>query len=62
MSATKPALLTPDDVAARWSIPRRHVLELARRKQVASIKVGRYVRFEQAAVERYEAKQRAEAA
>ncbi|WP_345750077.1 helix-turn-helix domain-containing protein [Microbacterium rhizophilus] len=64
MSATatkRPPLLTPDDIAERWKVRRKYVLELARKKDLASIKVGRYTRFEQAAVERYERAHREEA-
>lgn len=52
-------VLTPDDVADRLHVPRKFVLELARRKEIRSFKVGRYVRFRRSAVTAYERKQEA---
>ena len=54
MTATKAAsLLTPDEVADQLRITRAQVQELARRKDIAALKIGRYWRFEQRAVDRY---------
>lgn len=48
-------LLTPDDLAARWQVPRSHVYGLARAGRVPRVRLGRYVRFRLADVELFEA-------
>lgn len=47
-------LLTADDVAARWQVPRSHVYRLAREGKVPVVELGRYKRFAEAAVEDFE--------
>lgn len=49
-----PELLTPDEVAERLRVDREHVMRLARRKRIASVKVGRYRRFDPADVDAFE--------
>jgi excisionase family DNA binding protein len=46
-------LLTKDDVAARLNIHPRSVLKFAARGELASIRVGRVVRFEAAALDAF---------
>ena len=54
MTAMKGAsLLTPDDVADQLRITRAQVQQLARLKELEALKIGRYWRFEQRAVDRY---------
>lgn len=45
-------LLTPDEVAARFGVTRRTLLEQARRYQWPVIRIGRKVRFTETLVER----------
>jgi excisionase family DNA binding protein len=47
-------LLTADDVAARWQVPRSHVYRLAREGRIPVVELGRYKRFAEAAVEEFE--------
>ena len=51
-------LMTPDDVAAELCITRAQVQELARRKEIRALKIGRYWRFERSAVDEYVQKAR----
>ena len=58
MSATmiEPAdqLLTAEDVARRWQIPKSHVYRLARGGRLPVVQLGRYRRFSLAAIEDFE--------
>ena len=54
-SVTGDKLLTADDLAERWSVPKSHVYGLARSKRIPVVKLGRYRRFTVAAVEAFEA-------
>ena len=47
-------LLTPDELAERWSVPKAQVYRLAREGQVPTVRLGRYVRFDPAAVADFE--------
>jgi excisionase family DNA binding protein len=48
-------LLTADDLAARWQVPKSHVYRLTRSGAVPAVKLGRYYRYEPGAIERFEA-------
>lgn len=48
-------LLTADDLAERWQIPKSHVYRLCRVGALPVVKLGRYRRFRLAAIERFEA-------
>lgn len=47
-------LLTAEQLAERWQVPRSHVYRLAREKRIPCVALGRYRRFSLAAVEAYE--------
>lgn len=47
-------LLTAEQVAERWQVPKSHVWRLARRGEVPALRLGRYVRFRPAAIEAWE--------
>lgn len=48
-------LLDADDLAARWGVPRSQVYRLTRSGAVPAVKLGRYYRYDPAAIERFEA-------
>lgn len=50
-------LLTVKEVAARLAVPKSFVYELARRGDLASARLGRYVRFRVTAIEEYLSRQ-----
>jgi excisionase family DNA binding protein len=47
-------LITADKLAERWQVPRSQVYRLAREGRVPTVRVGRYMRFHEAAVEAFE--------
>jgi excisionase family DNA binding protein len=47
-------LLTPDDLAARWSVNKSHVYRLTREGRVPFVPVGRYYRYRLDAIEQWE--------
>jgi excisionase family DNA binding protein len=47
-------LLTADELAARWQVPKSQVYRLARDGQVPAVRLGRYVRFRLDAIEAFE--------
>lgn len=47
-------LFTPDELAERWSVPKSQVYRLAREGKLPAVRIGRYVRFAETAVERFE--------
>jgi excisionase family DNA binding protein len=47
-------LLTPDELADRWSVPRAHVYRLAREGRIPAVRLGRYVRFERDRIAAFE--------
>jgi excisionase family DNA binding protein len=51
---TNDRLLTADDLAARWQVPKSHVYRLARGARIPTVRLGRYYRFRLAAVEAFE--------
>lgn len=53
-SLTASALLTPEQLSERWSVPKTHVYRLAREGRIPSVRLGKYVRFTPAAIEAFE--------
>ena len=47
-------LLTANQLAERWQIPRSHVYRLAREGRIPVVELGRYRRFKLDAVEAFE--------
>jgi excisionase family DNA binding protein len=52
MSASQ--LLTADQLADRWQVPRSHVYRLTREGVIPAVKLGRYYRYRLDAIERWE--------
>lgn len=48
-------LLTADELAARWQVPKSQVYRLAREGRIPTVQIGRYYRFRVDAIERWEA-------
>ncbi len=48
-------LLTAEQLAERWQIPKGHVYRLAREGVIPVVELGRYRRFQLAAIGRFEA-------
>jgi len=48
-------LMTAEDLAARWQVPKSHVYRLTRDGRVPAVKLGKYYRFRPVAVEAFEA-------
>lgn len=47
-------LLTADQLAERWQVPKSHVYRLTREGAVPAVKLGRYYRYRLDAIERFE--------
>jgi excisionase family DNA binding protein len=47
-------LLTAEDLADRWQVPKSHVYRLAREKRIPTVELGRYRRFRLDAIEQFE--------
>jgi excisionase family DNA binding protein len=47
-------LLTADQLAQRWQVPKSHVYRLAREGRIPTVELGRYKRFRLDAIERFE--------
>lgn len=47
-------LLTADDLAARWQVPKAHVWRLARTGEIPVVRLGRYMRFRLDAIDAFE--------
>jgi len=47
-------LLTAEQLAERWQVPTSQVYRLVRNGQVPCVRLGRYVRFNPAAIEAFE--------
>jgi excisionase family DNA binding protein len=54
-------LLTADQLAERWQVPKAHVYRLAREGQLPTVKLGRYRRWRLGDIEDFEAGGGAEA-
>lgn len=50
-------LLTADELADRWQVPKSHVYRLAREGRVPTVKIGRYYRFREATIAAWEGEQ-----
>jgi excisionase family DNA binding protein len=48
------AVLTPDQLAERWSVPKAHIYRLAREGRIPVVRLGRYRRFRLDEIERFE--------
>ena len=51
---TTSALLTADDLAARWQVKPSHVYRLTRDKRIPTVKLGRYYRYRVDEIEAFE--------
>ena len=51
---TASQLLTADDLATRWQVPKAHVYRLAREGKVPTVQIGRYYRFQTQVIEAWE--------
>jgi excisionase family DNA binding protein len=47
-------LLTAEQLAERWQVPKSHVYRLTREGAIPSVKLGRYYRYRLDALERWE--------
>jgi excisionase family DNA binding protein len=47
-------LLTAEQLAERWQVPKSHVYRLAREGRLPVVELGRYRRFRLAAIEEFE--------
>lgn len=47
-------LLTAEQLAARWQVPKSQVYALTRRGAIPTVRLGRYVRYHPAAIEAFE--------
>jgi excisionase family DNA binding protein len=47
-------LLTAEQLAERWQVPKSHVYRLAREGKIPVVELGRYKRFRFEAIERFE--------
>jgi excisionase family DNA binding protein len=47
-------LLTADELAARWQVPKSHVYRLTREGRIPTVRLGRYYRYRISAVEAWE--------
>jgi excisionase family DNA binding protein len=48
-------LLTPDEIADRWQVSRKKVVQLAREGRIPVVRLGRFPRFRLEAIEAWEA-------
>jgi excisionase family DNA binding protein len=47
-------LLTADDLAERWLVPKSHVYRLTREGKIPAVRLGRYYRYRLDAIEAFE--------
>jgi excisionase family DNA binding protein len=47
-------LLTAEQLAERWQVPKAHVYELTRRGEIPVVKLGKYYRYRLDAIEAFE--------
>ena len=47
-------LLTAEQLAARWQVPKSHVYRLTREGRIPTVRLGRYYRYRLAAIEAWE--------
>src|SRR5262245_43021765 len=55
-----PALLTPEDLAARWKVSTRHLRRMVNRGELPAVELGHVVRFHPDDVAAVEARRRAD--
>jgi excisionase family DNA binding protein len=48
-------LLTAEQLAERWQVPKSHVYRLTREGVIPAVRLGRYYRYRLDAIERWEA-------
>jgi excisionase family DNA binding protein len=48
-------LLTADDLAERWQVPKSHIYRLTREGKLPTVRLGRYYRYAARQVEEFEA-------
>jgi excisionase family DNA binding protein len=51
---SQPQLLTAEQLAERWQVPKSHVYRLAREGKIPTVALGRYRRFRLDAIEAFE--------
>ena len=51
-------LLTADQLAERWQVPKSHVYRLTREGAIPTVQLGRYYRYRLDALERWEVGER----
>ena len=49
-------LLTADDLAERWQVPRSQVYRLTRESRLPAVRLGKYYRYRLEAIEEFEAR------
>ena len=55
MSApTVTRLLTADELAERWQVPKSHIYRLTREGKIPAVKLGRYYRYRVESIEAFE--------
>jgi excisionase family DNA binding protein len=47
-------LLKPEELAERWQVPRSQVYRLSRDGRIPTVRIGRYYRYDEGAIEAYE--------
>lgn len=47
-------LLTAEQLAARWQVPKSHVYRLTREAKIPAVKLGKYYRYRVDAIESFE--------
>jgi excisionase family DNA binding protein len=47
-------LLTADDLAARWQVPKSQIYRLTRENQIPAVRLGKYYRYRVDAIEAFE--------
>ncbi len=59
-AAPSERLLTADELAARWQVPRSWVYAASRTGRIPTVRLGHYYRYRLSAVESWEERQEAE--
>lgn len=54
MSSERSQLLTADELADRWQVPKTHVYALTRRGAIPAVKLGKYYRYRIDQIEQFE--------
>jgi excisionase family DNA binding protein len=61
-NVTAQRLLTADQLAERWQIPRSHVYRLTREAKIPAVRLGKYYRYRLDAIEAFETGRQSEPA